>query len=226
MTHMITASGAEYHLAGPGSLAHDARPVCIEDIAHHLSLINRFTGATKRPYSVAEHSLLCADIALRMKLSPALQLCMLMHDAHEAYTTDLSSPAKIAVNCYSMGAGGLEAWGMFEDEHAKTVRRHFGLLSAFAGYKAMIREIDLQALATERHFLTAYNAKANGPWEILGDGSHLPVPIAAWARLDCAWREEKTWKQWRQDFLERFHALRLETDDAFAARTTAARAVC
>lgn len=226
MTHMITASGAEYHLAGPGSLAPDARPVCIEDIAHHLSLINRFTGATSRPYSVAEHSLLCADIAQRMHLSPALQMCMLMHDAHEAYTTDLSSPAKIAVNCYSIGAGGLEAWGMFEDEHAKTVRRHFGLISAFSGYKAMIREIDLQALATERHFLTAYNAKTNGPWAILGDGARLPVPIATWARLDSSWREEASWKKWRQDFLERFHALQLETDDSFTSRMSAARSVC
>lgn len=226
MTHMITASGAEYHLAGPGSLAPDARPVCIEDIAHHLSMINRFTGATSRPYSVAEHSLLCADIAQRMNLSAAIQLCMLMHDAHEAYTTDLSSPAKIAVNCYSMGAGGVQAWGLFEDEHAKTVRHHFGLISAFAGFKAMIREIDLTALATERHFLTAYNAKKSGPWTILGDGSRFPVQVATWVDLNSPWRQDKSWKQWRDDFLERFHALRADAEDTFTARMSAARTVC
>lgn len=226
MTHMITISGAEYHLAGPGCLAPDARPVLIEDIAHHLSLINRFTGATKRPYSVAEHSLLCADIAHRMNLSPLVQLCALMHDAHEAYTTDLSSPAKIAVNCYSRGTGDCSAWGMFEDEHMKTVRRHFGMLSAFGAHKQMIHEIDLQALATERHFLTGYDAKKNGPWSILGDGGRIAVPVAHWARLDSAWREETPWKKWRDTFLERFHALRLETDEAFNSRAAAARAVC
>lgn len=226
MTRMITASGAEYHLAGPGSLAPDARPVLIEDIAHHLSMINRFTGATSRPYSVAEHSLLCADIAQRMNLSAAIQLCMLMHDAHEAYTTDLSSPAKIAVNCYSMGAGGVQAWGLFEDEHAKNVRHHFGLISSFAGYKAMIREIDLTALATERHFLTAYDAKASSPWQILGDGSRFPVQVANWADLSSPWREARSWKQWRQDFLERFHALRADVEDALTARMSAARSVC
>jgi hypothetical protein len=58
MTHIITATGAEYHLSG-----HGPRPVNAEDIAHQLAIINRFTGATSRPYSVAEHSLLVRLIA-------------------------------------------------------------------------------------------------------------------------------------------------------------------
>lgn len=226
MTHMITISGAEYHFSGPGALSPEGRPVRIKDIAHHLALINRFTGATSRPYSVAEHSLLCAEIGKRLNAPVSLQMALLMHDAHEAYTTDLSSPAKIAVNCYSAGAGGLEAWGMFEYEHAKTVRRHFGLLSSFAAHKDKIRQIDLMALATERRDLTAWRAGTSGPWGILGDGAAVPVPAADWVDLASPGREALSWKFWRDHFLERFHELRAEVSSDHQDRVSAARSAC
>ncbi|WP_354342223.1 hypothetical protein [Variovorax boronicumulans] len=205
---MITASGAEYHLAGPGSLAPDARPVCIEDIAHHLSLINRFTGATSRPYSVAEHSLLCSEIAKREGAAVGLQMAMLMHDAHEAYTTDLSSPAKVAVNFYSMRAGGVQAWSVFEDVHADTVRKHFKLQTVFAGYKHEIRRIDLIALATERRDVTAYRHHANGPWAVLHDNMHDAVQPVDWVDLGSPARESITWKHWREAFIEHYFDLK------------------
>lgn len=207
MSHMITISGAEYHFSGPSALAPEGRPIHIEDIAHHLAQINRFTGATTRPYSVAEHSLLCADIAEHDGHALGAQMAALMHDAHEAYTTDLSSPAKVAVNGYSMGAGGVAAWGLFEDAHANAVRREFNLTSAFAGYKGLIRQIDLQALATERRDLTAWRCGHSSPWAILGDGTSQPVRSVVWADLGSFEREAKSWKDWRQAFLARFFDL-------------------
>jgi hypothetical protein len=67
----------------------DVEDICIEDIAHHLSLINRFTGATDMGYSVAQHSLVvCASAPEHVKL-PAL-----LHDAPEAYMGDMSHPMK------------------------------------------------------------------------------------------------------------------------------------
>lgn len=60
--------------------------ICIEDIAHHLSLINRFTGATKTAYSVAEHCYRMSTEDL-----PGDPLSRLMHDAAEAFIGDLSS---------------------------------------------------------------------------------------------------------------------------------------
>lgn len=210
MSHMITISGAEYHFSGDAAMALNGRPVALGDIAHHLSLINRFTGATIRPYSVAEHSLLCAEIAKRAGGGVYLQMAALMHDAHEAYTTDLSSPAKIAVNEYSMGAGGVQAWGLFEDAHAKAVRRHFNLLTAFSSYRDKIREFDLIALATERRDLTAYDARMNGPWAILRDLTANPVQPLDWIDLGSLELETVTWKQWRERFLDRFFALRAE----------------
>lgn len=61
--------------------------ICIEDIAHHLSIENRFAGASKFPYSVAQHSLLVCEFApFEFKLEA------LLHDAEEAYTKDFPTP--------------------------------------------------------------------------------------------------------------------------------------
>ncbi len=60
MNWMLTASGTEYHMDGWQLLANE---VSVQDVAHALSQINRFTGHARRPYSVAEHSLLAAQIA-------------------------------------------------------------------------------------------------------------------------------------------------------------------
>ncbi|WPG36739.1 HD domain-containing protein [Variovorax sp. EBFNA2] len=219
MTWMLTASGAEYHLAGPTSLAACGRPVKIEDVAHHLAIVAQFNGATSRPYSVAEHSLLCADIARRAGASVFVEMAALMHDAHEAYTNDLISPAKLAVNSFSMGAGGVAAWGLFEAEHAKTVREHFKLLSVFAGHRTLLRSIDSQALATARRDLTPFNPARHLPWAVLGDDTVQPVAPADWVRLDTPEREAATWKDWREQFRSRFLELQVQRTLAGLATT-------
>lgn len=221
MTWMLTSTGAEYHLAGPGALAACGRPVDIRDVAHHLALVNQFNGATTRPYSVAEHSLLCCDIARRAGASVFVQMAALMHDAHEAYTNDLISPAKLAVNGYSMGAGGIAAWGLFEAEHAKTVREHFKLLSVFAGHKTLLRSIDSQALATARRDLTPFDPSRHLPWAVLGDNTVHPMAPADWVRLDTPEREAATWKDWREQFRNRFLELQVQRTLAGLATTNA-----
>lgn len=64
--------------------------ICIEDIAHALSLQCRFSGHTHVHYSVARHSLnvllLCEKKEYRLQA--------LLHDASEAYLVDIPTPIK------------------------------------------------------------------------------------------------------------------------------------
>lgn len=72
----------------------EAEQIHITDITHALSNICRYTGHTKRFYSVAEHSLLCYHIAQSEGYDKKVQLYCLMHDFSEAYVNDMASPLK------------------------------------------------------------------------------------------------------------------------------------
>lgn len=195
MTHMVTIGGADYRLHQPLWSELDIR---IEDIGHSLAQINRYTGHACRPYSVAEHSLLVADIAAAAEMRPVVQLAALMHDAHEAYVGDVSSPVKLVVG---------DAWHTFEDIHADAVRRHFGLRSTFAAQAPALRLFDLQALATERRDISSYRAGINLPWPVIDTPGREVLPVA-WVNLSHPARASMNWMHWRDEFLRRFVDLR------------------
>jgi hypothetical protein len=69
-----------------------AEEVNLDDIAYALSHINRYTGHVGG-YSVAAHSIHVARITAMLG-RPDLELQALIHDAHEAYVGDVSSPLK------------------------------------------------------------------------------------------------------------------------------------
>ena len=64
----------------------------IEDIAHGLAYTCRFNGQSTAFYSVAQHSLMVADL-----VADELKLEALMHDAAEAYLGDVVKPLKEAL---------------------------------------------------------------------------------------------------------------------------------
>jgi len=68
----------------------------IKDIAHALSRAPRFGGHLNRPYSVAQHSVMCARKAKTKKTKREA----LLHDASEAYLCDLPSPIKAKIPQY------------------------------------------------------------------------------------------------------------------------------
>ncbi len=70
----------------------DYEDIDIIDIAHHLSLICRFNGACKEFYSVAQHSVLVANLVSRNDM-----LAALLHDASEAYMADVIRPIKYSI---------------------------------------------------------------------------------------------------------------------------------
>jgi 5'-deoxynucleotidase YfbR-like HD superfamily hydrolase len=89
-------SGRRLDLLDPSPL-----DIEIEDIAHGLSFVARWNGQTAGdwPYSVAEHSLLVADLfALMAPAAPKRwRLAALLHDAPEYVIGDMISPVKSAV---------------------------------------------------------------------------------------------------------------------------------
>lgn len=80
-----TASGKEYWFLD----SDNQENICIEDIAAALSKCCRFTGHTKKFYSVAEHSFFVS-----LLVPDNLKLAALLHDASEAYLSDIASPVK------------------------------------------------------------------------------------------------------------------------------------
>ncbi|MHB1000506.1 MAG: phosphohydrolase [Armatimonadota bacterium] len=95
----------------------DPRPedVCIEDIAHSLSLQCRFAGHTKEFYSVAQHCVLVAR-----NVPPEAALWGLLHDATETYLVGMSRPLKRS------SAVGSE-YRRIENHLAKVIAHRFGL---------------------------------------------------------------------------------------------------
>ena len=109
----------------------------IEDIAHHLSMLCRFNGASKYFYSVAEHSYLVSH-----HIKDDLKAAALLHDAAEAYVGDLISPLKSL----------LPEFKAIEDKIQSAIYNKFGIELSEAD-EHEIKTVDVMMLATERERL-------------------------------------------------------------------------
>ena len=130
----------------------------IVDIAHSLSLQCRFNGHCREFYSVAEHSVRVSEI-----LPPDLALWGLLHDAAEAYLSDLPKPIKQL----------LPAFCEAEDRLLEVILDRFGLTWPLP---EEVHEADLRLLATEARDLMAPPPE---PWGL--DIEPLPRAIEPWA---------------------------------------------
>lgn len=86
----------------------------IVDIAHALSNKCRFSGHTKKFYSVAQHSVIVSKICNKED-----QLWGLLHDASEAYLVDMPKPLKVLPE--------FEWFREAEDKVQAMVSKHYGL---------------------------------------------------------------------------------------------------
>ena len=77
-----------------------AANVAIEDIAHALSMIPRANGHFPEFFSVAQHCIQCCDEALERNYSPRVAMACLLHDASEAYLSDVTRPVKKNMTMY------------------------------------------------------------------------------------------------------------------------------
>lgn len=127
---ILTATGRYFDFSRP-----TADMIDIEDIAHALSRINRFTGHTRDFYSVAQHSVAVSEL-----VPPEHALAGLLHDASEAYMGDLSSPLKQLVPQYKE----------IEQRVERAICARFGLVFPL---DPSVKEADLRMLVTERRDL-------------------------------------------------------------------------
>lgn len=163
--------------------------ISIANVAHQLAQINRYTGAARRPISVAEHSLLVWQIAKReLGLDVHGQLAALLHDAHEIVTGDCSSPLKIVLG---------PVWRVFEGRWQAAFQRAFSIQVVSTVNAEAIRRADLMALATERRDLLNGNAEH---WPVL-----TGIEPVAWHHF--AVQSNRPWMAWAAEFLEAYNEL-------------------
>lgn len=89
MGTITTYSGHKFDPIEP-----DIERLDIRDIAHALSLTCRGNGHVKHFYSVGQHCLMCAKEAAARGYSNRVVLGCLLHDASEAYMSDVPRPFK------------------------------------------------------------------------------------------------------------------------------------
>ena len=131
----------------------------LEDIAHGLAFQCRFNGQTSAFFSIAQHSLIVADVV--SELHPELRLAALLHDASEAYLGDVVKPLKILLPNYK------ELESRVENDIAVA----FGLESLM---HPLIKNADMVSLATEKRDLMPHSAE---DWSYLEGFEALPTPI-------------------------------------------------
>lgn len=185
MTWMLTSTGAVVDLRFVG-----AHRISALDIASALSKINRFNGHTSRLYSVAEHSLHVVRV-LEDELhvaDPRALFAGLLHDAHEAYVGDLSTPLKQV-----LGA----RWAEVELHVEQQVHARFGTWAALQTHRDAIKRADLLMLGVERRDLLP---PGGPPWPQL-QGLDLPLGL----HLDDY--ADFTPDDWRDAWLDRFAEL-------------------
>lgn len=150
-----TANGGFFDFMNP-----DRSEFTIEDIAHALSHICRFTGHTSEFYSVAQH---CVEASFLVPEQYALQA--LLHDAAEAFMGDMSTPLKRMIPAYKELERTVEA----------VVLGRFGLTLPL---HPCVKEVDLLLLATERRDLMPH---CTAEWGMLEGVVADPDTLLPWA---------------------------------------------
>lgn len=149
-----THSGRRFNPLNPNPDA-----IVIQDIAHSLSMMCRFTGHCKKFYSVAQHSVLVSYIC-----DSKDAMWGLLHDASEAYLVDVPRPLK--------RSGQFEAYKKFEAKMQEAVCKRFGLPLT---EPASVKKADAQLLVTEARDLMS---PLHPDWRNMMDP--LPFKIEAW----------------------------------------------
>ena len=121
----------------------------VAEVAHSLSIINRFTGWTIYPYPVAQHAVFTSYL-----VEPEFALHALHHDDHECVAGDISSPMKREMDSDVLARicdlfDGHSPWCADWSAKAKRVVKRADLL---ATYFEAIYLVEVPREEVEEHF--------------------------------------------------------------------------
>jgi hypothetical protein len=143
--YIETVSGIKFEFLNPKPEQFD-----IKDIAHALSMNCRYVGHCRNFYSVAEHSWQMARML--SDCSVEIQLAALLHDASEAYITDVASPVKQHLPDYQK----------MEDNIQIALFEKYGL--EYPLHPA-VKHADRVMLSIEAHYLLPSKGNDWGMWK-------------------------------------------------------------
>ena len=150
----------------------------INDIAHALSMQCRYNGHCNYFYSVAEHCILMFDYAqytLNITDNNILRT-ILMHDASEAYLSDIPRPLKQLLPDYIK----------VEKELENVLAKEFKLIYPFP---EIVKELDNSMLKVERNHVKVWT-------DNIWSSDHLPLlPIKL-----KGWTPKKSEKEYLQRY--------------------------
>lgn len=125
--------------------------ISVIDIAHALSLICRGNGHVKTFFSVGQHCINCALEAEARGYSNRVILACLLHDASEAYMSDVPRPFKQYLNQYKE----------FETQLLDVIYEKYLGSSLSSDEEKLVKEIDDDLLYFD--LLELLNEKTEGP---------------------------------------------------------------
>jgi hypothetical protein len=141
----------------------DKNDIHIEDIAHSLAQIPRFTGHMPQPYSVAQHSVLVSQLVNKQYAREGL-----LHDAAEAYLNDLNKVAKRNFPDYQAAEKNLLG----------DILRKFGCKPELpkAVYEADEKALRLEIMSAFRYGSPLWKEYVKNPFELVRLDFKLPEP--------------------------------------------------
>lgn len=181
-----TRSGGQFFPRDPDPDAIDPK-----ELATVLSRIPRFSGHTREFYSVAQHSMLAANVFPEAPV--VIRLAILLHDADEGYSGfgDLQAPIRNLSGSYR------EIKVLID----RAVESRFGL-PARALDHPMVHEADMVALATEKRDLleeTPFRWARKLPDPLPQTITPWPMQRAAKAFLSMFHNLSRRWERERQE---------------------------